>query len=104
MMASDSLAEYRSKRDFAVTPEPGGRISRSRRKNPVFLVQKHAARRLHFDFRLELNGVLLSWAVTRGPSADPAEKRLAVRTEDHPVSYADFEGIIPKGEYGVGTV
>lgn len=103
-MTSDSLAEYRSKRDFAVTPEPSGKISRSRSKNPVFMVQKHAARRLHFDFRLELNGVLVSWAVTRGPSADPGEKRLAVRTEDHPVSYADFEGTIPKSEYGGGTV
>ncbi|MDR7035769.1 bifunctional non-homologous end joining protein LigD [Methylobacterium sp. BE186] len=102
-LSSDpALSAYNAKRDFAQTAEPPGR--RAAGEGHRFLVQKHAARRLHYDFRLELDGVLLSWAVTRGPSLDPAEKRLAVRTEDHPVSYADFEGTIPAGQYGGGTV
>ncbi len=101
--SGDPLAEYNRKRDFAKTPEPAGTRARSDTGNR-FIVQKHAATRLHWDFRLEVDGVLKSWAVTRGPSPDPADKRLAVRTEDHPLAYANFEGIIAKGEYGGGSV
>src|SRR5918999_1750252 len=100
--AADSLAEYRRKRDFARTAEPAGKVAK--RRGDSFVVQKHAATRLHYDFRLEFDGVLKSWAVTRGPSLNPSEKRLAVRTEDHPLEYGGFEGTIPKGEYGGGTV
>src|SRR5687768_3429750 len=99
---ADSLAEYRRKRDFAKTAEPAGK--RARKKGNSFVVQKHDATRLHYDFRLELDGVLLSWAVTKGPSLNPSEKRLAVHVEDHPLDYGGFEGTIPKGEYGGGTV
>jgi bifunctional non-homologous end joining protein LigD len=102
--AGDRLSDYNAKRDFAKTREPKGRTGRSRRNALGFYVQMHAARRLHYDLRLEWDGVLLSWAVTRGPSPDPTQKRLAVRTEDHPLSYAQFEGTIPKKEYGGGTV
>jgi bifunctional non-homologous end joining protein LigD len=101
---SDPLATYNRKRDFAKTAEPAGKTARKRSKSLIFMVQKHDATRLHYDFRLELEGTLKSWAVTRGPSLDPADNRLAVRTEDHPMSYASFEGTIPKGEYGGGTV
>ncbi len=101
-MAARSLATYNAKRDFAKTAEPQGKAGRA--KGDSFVVQKHAATRLHYDFRLELDGVLLSWAVTRGPSNDPQEKRLAVRTEDHPLDYGSFEGTIPAGSYGGGTV
>lgn len=102
MAGPDPLARYNAKRDFKLTPEPAGQIEKGAGNR--FIVQKHDATRLHYDFRLEVDGVLKSWAVTKGPSADPADKRLAVRTEDHPMSYADFEGVIPKGEYGGGTV
>src|SRR5713101_3236078 len=96
------LTEYAKKRDFARTPEPKPETAAA--AIGEFVVQKHAARRLHYDLRLELDGVLKSWAVTRGPSLTLGEKRLAVRTEDHPVAYLDFEGNIPKGEYGGGSM
>ena len=100
--SADLLAEYDAKRDFTRTSEP--RHGEGSSPGNTFMVQKHDATRLHWDLRLEIDGVLKSWAVTKGPSLDPADKRLAVRTEDHPLSYATFEGVIPKGEYGGGTV
>jgi len=102
-MPRDPLARYREMRRFDATPEPSGRRARTRR-TPVFVIQMHAARSLHFDFRLEIAGVLASWAVPKGPSTDPREKRLAVHVEDHPASYGDFEGVIPEGNYGAGSV
>ncbi|RZJ35916.1 MAG: DNA ligase D [Flavobacterium sp.] len=98
-----ALEKYNEKRDFAKTREPRG-VKKSSKGKLQFVVQKHAASRLHYDFRLEIDGVMVSWAVPKGPSADPADRRLAVQTEDHPMGYMDFEGTIPKGEYGGGTV
>ena len=98
-----ALEEYKRKRDFKKTPEPPP-IKAASREGFSYLIQKHDATRLHYDLRLELDGVLLSWAVTKGPSLNPSDKRLAVRTEDHPLSYGTFEGTIPKGQYGGGTV
>jgi DNA ligase D-like protein (predicted 3'-phosphoesterase) len=99
----DDLNEYRSKRDFRSTSEPKGNGSRAG-EHPLFVIQKHDASSLHYDLRLEVDGVLKSWAVPKGPSTDPREKRLAVPTEDHPLEYADFEGTIPTDEYGGGAV
>ncbi len=102
--STEALEKYQSMRDFTVTAEPSGRRPVAKAGQLRFVIQKHAATRLHYDFRLELNGTFRSWAVTRGPSLNPADKRLAVEVEDHPLDYGDFEGTIPKGQYGGGTV
>src|SRR5213593_4482176 len=104
LSAFGRLAEYNRKRRFEVTPEPAGKPGRARKKALEFVVQKHWASRLHYDFRLEHDGVLLSWAVPKGPSFDPAKKQMAIHVEDHPLDYASFEGTIPARQYGAGTV
>jgi DNA ligase D-like protein (predicted 3'-phosphoesterase) len=104
MSKKDSLKEYKEKRDFRRTGEPRGEGKGRSQEGPIFVIQKHDASSLHYDFRLEVDGVLKSWAVPKGPSTDPSEKRLAIPTEDHPLDYADFEGNIPEDEYGGGTV
>jgi len=103
MAADDKLKEYRAKRDLRKTPEPSGG-DRKRGEKPIFVIQKHDARNLHYDFRLEVDGALASWAVPKGPSTDPGDKRLAIHVEDHPLDYASFEGVIPEGMYGAGAV
>jgi bifunctional non-homologous end joining protein LigD len=104
MATNSKLSRYRSKRNFTKTGEPSGSVDIATSDRRRFVIQKHDATRLHYDLRLELDGVFKSWAVTKGPSLDPHDKRLAVEVEDHPLDYGDFERTIPKGQYGGGTV
>ncbi|HKK80435.1 MAG TPA: DNA polymerase ligase N-terminal domain-containing protein [Phaeodactylibacter sp.] len=104
MAKQDKLAEYRRKRDFHLTSEPSGNKKIDGRKKNQFVIQKHDASSLHYDLRLQVDDVFVSWAVPKGPSTDPSEKRLAIRTEDHPLQYGNFEGVIDEGNYGAGTV
>ena len=104
MAVDDRLKEYKKKRDLSKTPEPRGAKKKKKGGDPAFVIQKHDARNLHYDFRLEDEGVLVSWAVPKGPSTDPEDRRLAIKVEDHPIDYGEFEGVIPKGMYGAGTV
>ena len=101
---TDRLKEYRRKRDLERTPEPAPGRAKTKRGDPIFVIQQHAARAMHYDFRLEVDGVLKSWAVPKGPSTNPSVKRMAKPTEDHPMEYATFEGVIPAGNYGAGRV
>lgn len=98
------MKTYNEKRDFSKTGEPKDVPSKKRNNDPIFVIQKHDATNLHYDFRLEIDNTLKSWSVPKGPSTDPSVKRMAIPTEDHPIKYADFEGVIPEGEYGGGTV
>jgi len=104
MSKKKGLDSYQEKRDFRKSPEPRGNKGKSRSGRPVFVIHKHDASNLHYDLRLEVDGALKSWAVAKGPSTDPRKKRLAILTEDHPLDYSDFEGVIPEGQYGAGTV
>ncbi|MFP4461977.1 MAG: DNA polymerase ligase N-terminal domain-containing protein [Thermotogota bacterium] len=104
MSESEKLKDYHQKRDFEQTSEPKESSKKASGEKPIFVIQKHDASNLHYDFRLQVGDVLKSWAVPKGPSTDPSEKRLALETEDHPVDYADFEGTIPEGQYGAGVV
>ena len=103
MENKEFLKDYHKKRNFDISSEPFGQ-NKSKKNKEIFIIQKHEASQLHYDFRLAVDGVLKSWAVPKGPSTDPDEKRLAIPTEDHPMEYADFEGVIPEGQYGGGTV
>jgi len=105
MIPYDALQLYKNRRDFTISPEPAvKKVKKNKNEKPLFVIQKHNAQNLHYDFRLEIDGVLKSWAVPKGPSTDPHDKRLAIETEDHPIEYATFEGTIPEGHYGAGSV